>query len=152
MRYRVKGFAIVPVLLLVGVGVLVGAAVGAGAMYYYMSTHQGGLGDGEEMGITMEAATPVNEAAEMQITEVSTEPAPTQPVTEQLQYISITVSGKTYQYKGKDYSLDTLLGIIESNAGLPVRVTDDGASLRAYRALIDALREANVEYVETGSD
>lgn len=150
MNYRVKGYAANPVVIGV-VCVLVGAAIGAGGMYYYMSTHQGGLGDGESIGITQEETAAADEipAGSSELPEETTEAPSTVPVTENLSYIKVDVSGNDYIYKHETYNLDGILGIVRANPELPVRISDDHASLRAYNALTDALDALGTEYDES---
>lgn len=147
MNKRVKGAAVAPIVI--GLACLaVGVVIGAGGMWYYMSTHQGGLGDAEDAGLPPEEAA-VTEivAPEMDVTEI---PA-TEPVTENLSYIKVAVSGSDYIYKGEAFTLEQILAIVRTNPGLPVRIADDGASLRAYDALIAALNETGAVYAESNS-
>ena len=150
MNKRVKGYAANPVIIGV-VCIAVGVAIGVGGTLYFMSRNQGGLGDGKD--ITMEseiaAVTEVISDATEILTEETTEAPSTEPVTENLSYIKVTVSGNDYLYKNEPYNLDGFLGIVRANPDLPVRISDDHASLRAYDALIAALGEQGTEYAET---
>lgn len=145
MKHRVKGVTVAPVVIGL-VCVAVGFVAGAGCMYYYMSTHQGGLGDAEDIGLTPEEAAMTDTLIPE---EELTEPPTTEPVTENLSYIKVIVSGNDYVYKDEIYSLEAMLAIISTNPGLEVRVVDDGASMRAYDSFVDALREKNVKFVES---
>ena len=116
-------------------------------MWYYMSTHQGGLGEAEDAGIPDEMAVSETHTPDEELTE----PPTTEPVTENLSYIKVIVSGNDYVYKGEVFRLQEILAIIRTNPGLPVRISDDGASLRAYDSLIDALDEMGAEYVESST-
>ena len=146
MNYRVKGYAANP-LIVGGVCLVIGVAVGVGATYWYMSTHQGGLGDGETNELFQETA--VTDVLIVETDETVTEPPSTEPVTENLSYIKVVVKGNDYLYKGEIYTLEAFLGIVRANSELPVRISEDGASMRAYSRLIDALKELGTEYVES---
>ena len=150
MNKRVRGYAANPVII-GAVCIAVGVAIGVGGTLYFMSRHQGGLGDGEDIALQSEDAAvtgPVSDATEI-VTEETTESPSTEPMTENLSYIRVTVSGNDYLYKNEPYNLDGFLGIVRANPELPVRISDDHASLRAYDALIAALRELGTEYAET---
>ena len=146
MNYRVKGYAANP-LIVGGVCLVIGVAVGVGATYWYMSTHQGGLGDGETNELFQETA--VTDVLIAETDETVTEPPSTEPVTENLSYIKVVVKGNDYLYKGEIYTLEAFLGIVRANSELPVRISEDGASMRAYSRLIDALKELGTDYVES---
>ncbi|MBR2088503.1 MAG: hypothetical protein IJ906_15530 [Oscillospiraceae bacterium] len=146
MNYRVKGYAANP-LIVGGVCLVIGVAVGVGATYWYMSTHQGGLGDGETNELFQETA--VTDVLIEETDETVTEPPSTEPVTENLSYIKVVVKGNNYLYKGEIYTLEAFLGIVRANSELPVRISEDGASMRAYSRLIDALKELGTDYVES---
>ena len=146
MNYRVKGYAANP-LIVGGVCLVIGVAVGVGATYWYMSTHQGGLGDGETNELFQETA--VTDVLIEETDETVTEPPSTEPVTENLSYIKVVVKGNDYLYKGEIYTLEAFLGIVRANSELPVRISEDGASMRAYSRLIDALKELGTDYVES---
>ena len=146
MNYRVKGYAANP-LIVGGVCLVIGVAVGVGATYWYMSTHQGGLGDGETNELFQETA--VTDVLIAETDETVTEPPSTEPVTENLSYIKVVVKGNNYLYKGEIYTLEAFLGIVRANSELPVRISEDGASMRAYSRLIDALKELGTDYVES---
>ena len=146
MNYRVKGYAANP-LIVGGVCLVIGVAVGVGATYWYMSTHQGGLGDGETNELFQETA--VTDVLIEETDETVTEPPSTEPVTENLSYIKVVVRGNDYLYKGEVYTLEAFLGIVRANSELPVRISEDGASMRAYSRLTDALKELGSDYVES---
>ena len=145
MNYRVKGYAANPVLI----GLLVvGVAVGGFAVGYYVGSHSGGLGDGSELGIVQEE-TADREIIPAEPDETVTEPPSTEPVTENLSYIKVVVSGNDYIYKGEVYTREAFLGIVRANPDLPVRISENGASMRAYQGLLEALDEQGVTYVES---
>ena len=146
MNYRVKGYAANP-LIVGGVCLVVGVAVGIGVTYWYMSTHQGGLGDGETNEVFQETA--VSDVLIEETVETVTEAPSTEAVTENLSYVKVVVSGNDYLYKGEAYTLEGFLAIVRANEELPVRISEDGASMRAYSRLISALQELGTEYVES---
>ena len=151
MRKRVKGYAANP-LIIGAVCLVVGVAVGVGGTLYFMSQHQGGLGDGEDIAMENESAavTEVIPDVTETVTEETTEAPSTEAITENLSYVKIIVSGSDYIYKDEPYTLDAVLAIVRTNADLEVRIVNDGASKHAYDELIGALDrlhdELNVEY------
>ena len=135
MNYRVKGYAANP-LIIGGVCLLVGAAIGVGGTLWVMSRHQGGIGDGD----TMQPFQEETSVSDVQIpAETETEPPSTEPVTENLSYIQVTVSGNNYIYKGETFTLEQLIGIVRANPDIPVHIREDGASMRAYNRLQEEL-------------
>ena len=57
-------------------------------------------------------------------------------VVEELEYINVTVSGNEYIYDNKKVTLDELIDSIKSlDKNLPVKIADEGSSLKAYKAL-----------------
>ncbi|MBR3629526.1 MAG: hypothetical protein IKN55_03530 [Oscillospiraceae bacterium] len=148
--YKVKGYAANPVAIIIGAAVCVvaGVAIGAYGMYAYMSAHQGGLGDGEELAPFEESVGEVPSESIPLVTEPPTE-AMTQPSTQAITSVEIVVAGNGYLYADKPVTLDGILGILQvMKTDMPVKVTDENASLAAYRALIDLLKEQNVAYIE----
>lgn len=143
-RMHVRGYAANPVLI-VGIAALaVGVVVGAVGTYWYMSSHQGGLGEGEELAPFEESVAEIP-SEEMTI---PTE-AMTQPDTQELTSVEIIVAGNVYLYRNAPITLDGVLGILQVlDPGIPVKVTDENASLHAYQALTDLLDEQNVRYIE----
>ncbi|MCR5718410.1 MAG: hypothetical protein K6F80_05175 [Oscillospiraceae bacterium] len=153
MNYRVKGYAANPAGVIVG-GIIVlaiGVGIGVAGTLYYMSKHQGGISDGDSLEL-LESDVPATQAVPDTESEILTETQPpsTEPVTENLSYIKVLVVGGDYVYKNEAYTLDEFVGIVRANPGLPVRIEEDGASLRAYDGLIEALDLVGAEYVESG--
>lgn len=70
-------------------------------------------------------------------------------VVEELEYINVTVSGNEYIYDNKKIALDELIDSIKSlDKNLPVKITDEGSSLKAYKALKTKLSENNISFIE----
>lgn len=89
----------------------------------------GGNGDGEGSGIVDNSNT------------VS--------VIEELEYINVTVSGNEYIYDNKKVTLDELIDSIKSlDKNLPVKIADEGSSLKAYKALKAKLSENSISFIE----
>ena len=89
----------------------------------------GGNGDGEGSGIADNSNT------------VS--------VVEELEYINVTVSGNEYIYDNKKVTLDELIDSIKSlDKNLPVKIADEGSSLKAYKALKAKLSENSISFIE----
>ena len=113
-------------------------------MYAFMSAHQGGLGEGEELAPFEETVAEVPSES----IEITTE-AVTMPSTEDITSVEIVVAGNGYLYADKPVTLDGILGILQvMDKDMPVKVTDEKASLGAYRALISLLEEQDVAYIE----
>lgn len=70
-------------------------------------------------------------------------------VVEELEYINVTVSGNEYIYDNKKVTLDELVDSIKSlDRNLPVKIADEGSSLKAYKALKSKLSENNISFIE----
>lgn len=73
--------------------------------------------------------------------------------TEKIECLMITVSGNEYLYQNKKVTIDELISILDdSSADVPVNITDDNSSLKAYRKLKNMLDEHKIKYIETSSD
>ena len=136
-------------------------AVGVIGACAYLLTHcgagfgfgGGGNGDGSSQGsgagdtttsVSAEATTGAETTAD-----TTSETVLTAETTAAVETVSVTVSGSDYLYENKSISLDDLLASLKSlEAGTIVTITDDNASLNAYNALTDALKEANISYTE----
>lgn len=136
-------------------------AVGVLGACAYLLTHcgagfgfgGGGNGDGSSQGsgagdtttsVSAEATTGAETTAD-----TTAETVLTAETTAAVETVSVTVSGSDYLYENKSISLDDLLTSLKSlEAGTIVTITDDNASLNAYNALTDALKEANISYTE----
>lgn len=70
-------------------------------------------------------------------------------VVEKLEYINVTVSGNEYIYDNKKVTLDELVDSIKSlERNLPVKIADEGSSLKAYKELKTKLSENNISFIE----
>ena len=70
-------------------------------------------------------------------------------VVEELEYINVTVSGNEYIYDNKKVTLDELVDSIKSlDRNLPVKIADEGSSLKAYKELKSNLSENNISFIE----
>ena len=70
-------------------------------------------------------------------------------VVEKLEYINVTVSGNEYIYDNKKVTLDELVDSIKSlDKNLPVKIADEGSSLKAYKALKAKLSENSISFIE----
>ena len=76
-------------------------------------------------------------------------------VVEELEYINVTVSGNEYIYDNKKVTLDDLRYIGENvptikslDKNLPVKIADEGSSLKAYKALKAKLSENSISFIE----
>ena len=70
-------------------------------------------------------------------------------VIEELEYINVTVSGNEYIYDNKKVTLDELINSIQSlDKKLPVKISDEGSSLKAYKNLKAKLSENNISFIE----
>lgn len=70
-------------------------------------------------------------------------------VVEELEYINVTVSGNEYIYDNKKVTLDELIDNIKSlDKNLPVKIADEGSSLKAYKALKAKLSENSISFIE----
>lgn len=71
----------------------------------------------------------------------------TQPETEEVKYIEVTVSNDSYIYQNSTLTLDELMEQIKDTE-LTVKLTDDKASKKAYEDLLTALSDGNIKYIE----
>lgn len=114
-------------LALVVVGILIYAFGGKG--------FGGGMGDGEGSSFV---------PADVSISE---------PETQSVEYMEITVSGNDYIFQNKKLTADEIIAEISSlDEKMPVKITDDGASIKAYDVLIGVLKENDIRYIEQEND
>ena len=84
------------------------------------------------------------------VTSVQSESAVSEPVTEELDYIEVTVYENEYLYQNSKYELEELIDkLIIDAENVKVKITDDNASKRAYNNLISALEEKNISYIKS---
>ena len=144
---KLKGFSVVGLIV-----VLAAVAIVAAIIYFGFGGFGfgGGKGDGEGEGDSTVAAVSPDEPEETEATEATEETTDEAiPVIEEIEYVNITVSENEYLYQNSKYSLEELLTELDSIPdNLPVKITDDNASLNAYRQLIEALDEHGIKYIE----
>ena len=59
------------------------------------------------------------------------------------------MSGNEYIYDNKTVTLDELIDSIKSlDKNLPVKIADEGSSLKAYKALKARLSENSISFIE----
>lgn len=113
----------------VGLIILLVAVIALAVVFFAFKGFGGGNGDGEGSGVADNSNA------------VS--------VVEELEYINVTVSGNEYIYDNKKVSLDELIDSIKSlDRNLPVKIADEGSSLKAYKALKTKLSENNISFIE----
>ncbi|MGN0698710.1 MAG: hypothetical protein ACI4JV_08195 [Ruminiclostridium sp.] len=113
----------------VGLIILLVAVIAVAVVFFAFKGFGGGNGDGEGSGVADNSNA------------VS--------VVEELEYINVTVSGNEYIYDNKKVSLDELIDSIKSlDRNLPVKIADEGSSLKAYKALKTKLSENNISFIE----
>lgn len=132
MKRSYKGAFWIPLIIgialaLVVVGILIYAFGGKG--------FGGGMGDGEGSSFV---------PADVSISE---------PETQSVEYMEITVSGNDYIFQNKKLTADEIIAEISSlDEKMPVKITDDGASIKAYDVLIGVLKENDIRYIEQEND
>ncbi|MBR1822749.1 MAG: hypothetical protein IJ779_00800 [Ruminococcus sp.] len=100
--------------------------------------------DGKGDGDTSSSSSVVEEVSEAPTT---VQEETTQPETEEVQYIEVTVSNDSYIYQNSTLTLDELMEKIK-DTDLTVKLTDDKASKKAYEDLLNSLNESNIKYME----
>ena len=94
----------------------------------------GGQGDGEGEG---------------NVPDTQSETDVSQPVIEELDFLSVTVSENEYLYQNSRLQLDELIDrLVTDAADTKVKITDENASKRAYENLIAALKEKKIHSIE----
>ena len=121
----IKWVVIIAVIVVVGVGVyrlVKGLGIGRGS------------GDNEGDGNTVEVSEEAEEFT---------------PIIEEMEYVSVSVSGNEYIYQNNKVSLDELITQLTNSAEkISVRIMDADASRNAYTNLVEALRENQIRYIE----
>ena len=124
---RINNKGAVPVGLIIALVVVVAAAV------VFFACKGFGLGGGNGNGEGSDVADNSNAVS----------------VVEELEYINVTVSGNEYIYDNKKVTLDELIDSIKSlDRNLPVKIADEGSSLKAYKELKSKLSENNISFIE----
>ena len=142
---KLKGFSVLGVIIVVAVVAIAAAIILLGLGGFGFG---GGKGDGEGEGDRTAAAVQQDEPEETNETEEETTEEAI-PVIEEIEYINITVSENEYLYQNSRLSLEELMSELDSIPDdLPVKITDDNASLNAYRQLTEALDEHGIKYIE----
>lgn len=127
-----RGFGWISIIIIV---VIIGF-VGVGAYFFGRGGigFGGGKGDNDGDGNTVEV---LEEAEEIT------------PVTEDMEYLRVSVSGNEYLYQNSKVSLEELISkLTEPSMDIPVKIMDENASRVAYTSLIEALKENNIRYIE----
>lgn len=135
MKSKYKGSFLLPLII----GILIAVAVIGLIIYAFGGKgFGGGRGDGEGSSSVSQASS---------ISEIS------QPETESVEYVNITVSGNDYLFQNQKMTVDELISELNrSNEKFPVKITDDGASIKAYDNLIEVLKDNNIRYIEQEND
>lgn len=122
-----------------GLAVLIAALFG-GKQLGFIPLGNDSKGDGD---------TKTTSSITEQVTEAATtaEETTTQPETEEVQFIEITVSNDSYIYQNSSLTLDELIEKIK-DTDMTVKLTDDKASKKAYEDLLTALSDNNIKYME----
>lgn len=126
------------IIILIIVAVLV-------VLYFMKGFGLGGTGSGSGENSTASSADVSSSVEE------STESS--EPDTEELTYINVTVSENEYIYQNKKISLDALVEqlIKDATDGVKVQITDENASKRAYDDLVAALDKNEIAYIKAES-
>ena len=139
MRKKVKGVAVIAVVLIAAATFAVGVGVGM-----WLSGRDGGLGGEDE-------AVPADVTVTEEVTETTAETT-TALITEikNAEYIEVTVDGDKYSYSGVFFDLDGLIAeITKDGKNLNVRISfTDIATQYAYEELVKKLDENDIEYME----
>lgn len=135
MKRRYKGAFWIP--LIIGIAVTV---VVIGIIIYAFGGK--GFGGGKGDGVGSNSVSSDSSISESSITE-----------TETMEYINITVSGSDYIFQNQKMNIDELMSELNSTEEkFPVKITDDGASIKAYDALVEALKDNDIRYIEQESN
>lgn len=135
MKRTYKGAFWIPLIIGVAIAIVI---VGVILYAFGGKGFGGGRGDGEGSNSI---------PADSSISEIS------QPETETMEYINITVSGSDYLFQNQKMTVDELMSELNSvEEKFPVKITDDGASIKAYDTLVKALKDNNIRYIEQEGD
>ncbi len=135
MKRKYKGAFWIPLIIGIAIAVIV---VGIIIYAFGGKGFGGGKGDGEGS----ESISADSSISESSITE-----------TEAMEYINITVSGSDYIFQNQKMNIDELISELNSTEEkFPVKITDDGASIKAYDTIVEALKDNDIRYIEQEGD
>lgn len=118
----------------IGVIIVVAVIAVAAAVVFGVFGLGGGKGDGEGEG---------------NVSSVQSELEVSEPVVEELDFLNVTVSENEYLYQNSKLQLDELMNkLVTDAADTKVKVTDENASKRAYKNLINALEDKHIRYIK----
>lgn len=139
MKKKVKGVAVITVVLIAAATFAVGVGVGI-----WMSGLDGGFGGEDE-------AVPADAAVTEEVTETTTETT-AELITEvkNAEYIEVTVDGDKYLYNGVFFDLDGFIAeITRDGKKFDVKIYfSDTATQFAYEELVKKLKENDISYSE----
>ncbi len=141
MKKKVKGVAVITVVLIAAATFAVGVGVGI-----WMSGQDGGFGGEDE-------AVPADAAFTEEVTETTTETETTTVLITEVknaEYIEVTVDGDKYSYNGVFFDLDGFIAeITRDGKKFEVRIYfSDIATQFAYEELVKKLDENDISYTE----
>ena len=131
---------ILVVLLLIIAILMIIASLGFGG-----GSGNGNSGSGSSSGSNFIENTVSDSEQESSSEETETVPEET---TESVKYIDITVSENTYNINGTEKSIDDIISTAKNDKNTVVRIKDDNAVVDTMDALISALSENNISYIE----
>ncbi len=105
------------------------------------------FGDNGNSNDTSDSSSSVSEAVQEETSASTTQEVSTEPETDEIQYIEVTVSGNSYIYQNSSLSLDELMNEIKDK-DMTVKLTDDKASKSAYDELVQSLDDNNIQHIE----
>ena len=122
----------------IGVIIVVAVIAVAAAVALGVFTNGFGLGGGKGDG-----------EGEGNVSSVQSESEKSEPVVEELDFLNVTVSENDYLYQNSRLQLDELMSkLVTDAAETKVKVTDENASKRAYKNLINALEDEHIRYIK----
>lgn len=134
IRRLIKNKGAIPIGFIIVVAVIAVAAVVVSGILTDGFGLGGGKGDGEGEG---------------NVSSVQSEPEVSEPVVEEIDFLNVTVSENEYLYQNSKLQLDELMNKLVIDAtDTKVKVTDENASKRAYKNLINALEDKNIRYIK----
>lgn len=118
--------------------IIVVAVIAVAAVVLGVFTNGFGLGGGKG-----------DEEGEGNVSSVQSESEKSEPVVEELDFLNVTVSENDYLYQNSRLQLDELMSkLVTDAAETKVKVTDENASKRAYKNLINALEDEHIRYIK----